>query len=57
MDLSIGDRVVLTKGLPQRHDHVGSVVRLDDGDVWVQWEGPEAPSEPSKYRVRALARA
>ena len=55
MSFSPGQRVVLKPGLPQAKDHIGTVVRLDpDGAVRVQWAGPEAPAEPSRYSPRAL---
>lgn len=54
---SVGDHVVLKQGLPQHDDHVGTVVRVEDAAVWVQWGGPEAPSEPTKFSRRALEAA
>ena len=50
-----GDRVVLDQGLPGSADNMGTVVRTDDeGYVWVQWEGPEAPPDPARFSARAL---
>ncbi len=56
-DFTVGEHVVLVKGLPGRNDNVGTVVEVDDDVVWVQWKGPDAPERPAKYVPRALQRA
>ena len=53
-EFHVGDHVVLKKGLPQRDDHVGTVVKIEAGEIWVRWGGPEAPVEPTKFSPRAL---
>jgi hypothetical protein len=56
-DFQVGDHVVLKKGLPQRGDHVGTVVKIEGEEIWVRWSGPEAPTEPTKFSLRALEHA
>jgi hypothetical protein len=56
-DFQVGDRVVLKEGLPQRGDHVGTVVKIERDEIWVRWSGPEAPAEPAKFSAGALEHA
>jgi hypothetical protein len=53
----VGDRVTLKQPLPGSKDNVGTVVALNtDATIMVQWEGPEAPAEPTKFSALALDR-
>lgn len=56
-DFQVGEHVVLKKGLPQRADHVGTIVKIEGEEIWVRWSGPEAPPEPTKFSARALEHA
>jgi hypothetical protein len=55
-DFEVGEHVVLKEGLPQRADHVGTVVKIEKNEIWVRWSGPDAPPEPAKFSARALER-
>jgi hypothetical protein len=56
-DFQVGDHVVLKKGLPQRADHVGTVVKIEGDEIWIRWSGPEAPAALAKFSARAVERA
>ena len=53
----VDDNVTLKKPLPGSEDHVGTITGLEqDGTVWMQWAGHEAPPKATRFSVHALER-
>jgi len=58
--LTVGDRVVMSKELPGRHDrsdHVGTIEAWDGDEVLVRWSGPDAPEGLARFSIRRRSNA